>query len=302
MNERQPCATEAEPAGRGLRARPAIFRALGRGEPPPTIEAGGAQFDLVEVFKHDSWAATALYGNGDAKIVVKFNRRQPLLFVPMGWLGRWLARREARAMRLLRGVACFPEDAGGVRVSGRRVASAAAHVFAEGHPLHIDERPGDDFFPRLDAAVRALHRLGMAYVDLNKRENIIVTEAGAPLLVDFQIHFRAPRWLAWLPPVRWLLRELQAGDFYHLQKHIRWHRPDLVPPDAPPLEELRPAGARLWRGLYTPLLAARRKLFVWLRIRGSGGLAVDELEPEKAARITRERAASNPPSRTPGKL
>ncbi len=264
------------------------------------IEAGGARFDLVEVFKHDSWAATALYKNPRGKIVVKFNRRQPLLFVPMGWLGRWLARREARAMELLRGVECVPADAGEVRVAGRRVASAVAHVFVEGHPLHIDERTKDDFFSRLDGTVKAMHRLDMAYVDGNKRENIIVTDAGSPLLVDFQIHFRAPRALAWLPPVRWLLHELQAGDLYHLQKHVRWHRPDLVPPDAPNLEELRPRGARLWRGFYTPLMAVRRRLLVWLRIRSSSGLAVDELDPEKAARITRERAPSDPCARTPG--
>ncbi len=301
MPERPPDLDPEAIDDRKLRARPAVFRALGRGEPPAQIEVGDVPCALVEIFKHDSWAATALYESPRGKVVVKFNRHEPLLILPMGWLGRWLARRESRALVLMCGVPGFPKEAGAVCVHGRRDPAAVVHEFVEGHPLHIDERPADDFFPRLEAAVRAMHERGMAYVDLNKRENIIVTETGTPLLVDFQICFRPPRAMAWLPPIRWLLREFQAADLYHLQKHVRWHRPDLVPPGAPSLETLRPTGTRLWRKFYLPLVAARRALFVRLRIRGSGGRAVDELAPEKAAQITRERAAADSSARLPGR-
>lgn len=90
------------------RARPALFRALGRKEPPRAITINGEEHELVEVFKHDSWAATALYRGQRGMIVAKFNREQPLFFVPMKWLGRWLARREARALCLLDGIAGCP--------------------------------------------------------------------------------------------------------------------------------------------------------------------------------------------------
>ena len=46
--------------------RPALFRALGNHEPPPSVEVDAQTYQLVEVFKHDSWAATAIY-QGSAK-------------------------------------------------------------------------------------------------------------------------------------------------------------------------------------------------------------------------------------------
>ncbi len=43
-----------------VRPRPALFRALGRDEPPSVVTIGGEKHELIEIFKHDSWAATAL--------------------------------------------------------------------------------------------------------------------------------------------------------------------------------------------------------------------------------------------------
>lgn len=283
-----------------LRPRPPFLRALGRREPPSIIEVDGERIELVEVFKHDSWAATALYRGPHGKMVVKFNRQQPLFFVPAGWIGRWLGRREVRAYRLLHDVPGIPSDAGEVRVEGRRWNSAAAHRYIEGHPLRKDEQPDDGFFPRLEEMVREMHRRGLAYVDLNKRENILVAEDGSPVLVDFQIHFAPPRWAAWLPPARWLLREFQAGDLYHLRKHILSQRPDLVPPDERDLRRFQPASGRIWRMLYVgPAQFLRRRLLVWLRVRDGQGLATSELAPEKAVRLAREHRTTSPAERPP---
>jgi hypothetical protein len=303
-----PGADEAEKGGARLnspsaklRTRPALFRALGHEEPPRVITINGEEHELVEVFKHDSWAATALYRGPRAMIVAKFNRQQPLFFVPMKWLGRWLARREARAWRFLCGVAGVPSDAGAVWAVGRCWRSAIAHPYIDGHPLHIDEKPANNFFSRLGEMLRAMHERGLAYVDLNKRENIIVSNDGAPALVDFQLHFAPPRWALRLPPVRWLFRELQAGDLYHLHKHIAWHRPDLLPVSERDWSRLQPRSGRIWRALYVrPMQVFRRRLLVWLRIRDGAGLAVSELDPEKAARLALERKAADPAARLPG--
>jgi len=276
-----------------LRQRPAVLRALGRREPPRTIELGGMPAELLEIFKHDSWAATALYRGAKGKTVVKFNRMQPFLFLPMGWLGRWLGRREGRACRLLEGVAGIPASSGEVRVDGRHWPSAFAHEYIEGHPLHHDEKPGDEFFKRLGEMIREMHRHGLAYVDLNKRENIIVTENGTPALVDFQIHFAPPRWLARLPPVNWLLREFMTGDDYHLRKHLLRHRPDLVPPGESDLSLFLPLPVRIWRMIYVaPVQFLRRRFLVWLRVRDGKGLALSEIAPEKAVRLTLEKEAT----------
>lgn len=285
-----------------VRPRPALFRALGRNEPPPIITVGGERHELVEVFKHDSWAATALYRGERGKMVVKFNRRRrPALLRPDAWLGCWLARREAHAYRLLRGVPGVPTVGGDVRVNGRLWRTAVAHPYLEGHPLHMDERPQDLFFPQLSAMLAAMHERGMAYADLNKRENVIVAEDGTPALVDFQLHYAPARWTLWFPPVRWLRRSLQAGDLYHLRKHRLWHRPDLVPPDEHDLSQLRPPGVRFWRAIYSvPVTHLRRRLLLWLRIRSGTGRAVSELAPEKAARLALEQRAADPAARLPG--
>lgn len=146
-----------------------------------------------------------------------------------------------------------------------------------------------------------MHERGVAYVDLNKRENIIVRNDGAPALVDFQLHFAAPPWALRLPPVRWLSRELQAGDLYHLHKHIAWHRPDLLSVSERDWARLQPLTGRIWRVLYVrPMQLFRRKLLVWLGIRQGAGLAVSELDPEKAARLTLERKTADPTARLPG--
>lgn len=285
-----------------VRPRPALFRALGRAEPPAILTVNGKRQELIEIFKHDSWAATALYRGESGKTVVKFDRRRvPVFLRPSAWLGVWLARREARAYRLLRGVPGVPDDAGEVRVNGARWRTAVAHPFIEGHPLHMDERPGEAFFSRLREMLTAMHERGLAYADLNKRENVLVSEDGTPVLVDFQLHFAPPRWSLSLPPVRWLMRALQAGDLYHLHKHLLWHRPDLVPPEERDLDRLRPPGVRLWRTVYTiPVIRLRRHLLLLLRVRTGAGHAVSELAPEKAARLALDQRAADPTARLPG--
>jgi len=194
-----------------VRARPAIFRALGQKDPPRQLEVGGQPCELQEIFKHDSWAATARYRGPSGSFVIKFNRSQPILLIPMAWLGCCLARREARAYQMLAGLEGVPPAAGKVSRDRRILRTAVAHEYIEGHPLAMDERPGKAFFDELETLVAAIHAKGMAYVDLNKRENIIVTEQSRPLLVDYQIHFAVCRWMAWIPPVRWLLHELPSG-------------------------------------------------------------------------------------------
>ncbi|MFZ4683941.1 MAG: hypothetical protein ACOYMS_15655 [Terrimicrobiaceae bacterium] len=268
--------------------RPPLLRALGSSEPPDEVRTDGLAWKLVEVFKHDSWAATALYQCEERRIVVKFNRQQPVLCFSMVWLGRWLAAREARAYERLKDLTGVPRACGAVQVNGRVCSNAFAHDFREGHPLARDERPGPAFFDKLDALIHSMHERGMAYLDLNKRENVIVTEANEPLLVDFQIHLAPPSWLANLPPVRLMMRELQEGDIYHLRKLRTYHTSG---PEAMAALDV-PLASRIWRWIYVrPVQGIRRRLLVALRIRTGDGLALSELMPEKAVRLARENRA-----------
>src|SRR6516165_9645513 len=103
----------------GIRPRPPMFRALGKEEPPDEITIEGQRYQRKTVFKHDSWAATALYQSLQRTIVCKFNRRQGISFLPMTWLGRLLAGREKRILNLLAGAPCVPGVLGGVVAGGR---------------------------------------------------------------------------------------------------------------------------------------------------------------------------------------
>ena len=267
------------------RPRPATLRALGRSEPPAHVELDGETFHRVETLKHDSWAATAVYRSATRTAKCKFNRTQSILLVPMAWLGRLLAARERWFMDQLAGIQGIPESLGDVRVDGRPLANAVSHAWIEGHALAERERVDDRFFPTLEAILAAVHRRGVAHVDLHKRENLLVDEAGRPHLIDYQISFGLPaegrlgRFL-----FGGFLRLLQRCDDYHLLKHRVKHRPDQVGLALADMHRLRPWWIRAHRCVAVPFRTARRRLLTMLRIRSTTGHAFSEAFPEVAHR------------------
>ena len=270
---------------RTVRPRPPLLRALGANDPPPRIEIDGHTYHWVETFKHDSWAATAKYAGEPGEVVCKFNRVQPVLSIPMTWLGRRLARREARALAKLADVPGIPELCGPVKVDGHRRENAVAHAFVPGHPIASREWLNDDFFPDLVNILRAVHERGIAYVDLHKRENIIVGDDDSPYLVDFQVCY-----CLWYPRLqknfilRWILQALQRMDLYHLAKHIKNHRPDQVDLFIDPVDAMRPAWIDVHRKIAAPLRKLRRAVLVYLGVRARGGRALTESFAEDAVR------------------
>jgi serine/threonine protein kinase len=258
------------------RPRPAWLRALGHSEPPSTIVVDGEKFQLVKRFKHDSWAATSLYANGDRKIVCKINRLQSIFVMPMGWLGRWLARRELDFLSRMSGVPGVPRCFTVNRIDGRLMTTAAAHDFVEGESLSRSLAVPDDFFDHLERLLQEMHRRRIAYIDLHKPENILVGTDGRPHLVDFQISVRLPDRFGF----RTLFQMLADSDLYHLQKHRRrfhvraWH---LVPIESP-------WWIKAHRALTKPVRNVRRKILVWLGIRKGQGQATTELAPELGLR------------------
>src|SRR5262245_25109919 len=167
------------PTDRAARPRPPLFRALGADDPPAEVTVNETAYTRTEIYKHDSWAATAVYTSASGtRIVCKFNRVQSVCGLPMDWLGRRLAEREERALARLADLPLFPRALGPVYSGGRRLRNALARSFIAGHPLGSAERVGPEFFPALRASLVAMHERGIAYVDLHKRENVIVGEDG----------------------------------------------------------------------------------------------------------------------------
>lgn len=262
--------------------RPAVLRALGKEEPPPRIDVDGRSFSLVEVFKHDSWAATALYESSGRQIVCKFNRRSPFFGIPMEWLGRRLARREAAHYQRLVNVPGVPQPCGDVSHDQRILRYAVAHEFIEGRPLGKNEIVSEEFDEKLVELIALVHCQEMAYVDLHKRENIIVASDGSPYLIDFQVSWMSRQDHPWWDFAgRWLLRRLQALDCYHVEMHMAHHQrlrgKQLTSPH-------RPSWVKAHRLLTVPIRQARRWLLVRLGIRQGAGDSANEHFPEKAFR------------------
>lgn len=234
---------------------------------PARIELADGAYEHVRTYKHDFFAATGLYRGPSGPAILKLGRTAGVFGLPMGWLGRLLADHEMAIYSRV-------DDLPGVpRCLGRYGATGFVHVFVEGHPLQRHEWVNDDFFPRLRSLINALHQRGIAYVDLEKRENILVDEAGAPYLIDFQISWQWPLkprdrrgWQRLVPQALGLfaLRRLQDGDAYHLRKHQRRHRPDTMTQEE--VERSYRSGffIHLHRLVARPLTWLRRRILKWL--------------------------------------
>jgi len=249
--------------------KPSFLLARGREPLPAEIELPGGTYRLTRVFKHDFFAATSLYTGEQGKVVLKLGRRASLFGLPLGWIGRWHARHESRLLRELADLDAVPAFAG---MYGR---DGFAHAYIEGHPLRRGEHVADDFFERLHAALSAMHARGIAYVDLEKCENVLVGDDSRPYLIDFQISWRWPwRYGGDWFPFSWIRRRLQRADFYHMRKLQRRTRPDQLN-----AEELRATYAKPWyvrlHGLLTrPFTLARRRVLARIdpeRKRGERG-------------------------------
>jgi len=265
--------------------RPPIFRALGASEPPHEVTVGGNVYSLHELMKHDSWAATSIYSGPAGKITCKFNRKQSVFGISMLWLGRLLADNERMTLERLGDVAQIPDSMGDVIVNGEQWPNAIARIFIPGHPLGRNERVSPEFFPELKAILETMHARKIAYVDLHKRENIIVGNDGKPYLIDFQIGIDAARKrVAWIPGMSYFFEILSQSDFYHLAKHVVKHEPERKGDPAYDLEKLRPWWIKLHRKFAVPFRELRRRLLVFAKVRTGKGEAETEVFAEDAIR------------------
>ena len=269
-----------------VRKRPAVLRALGDSDPPSEVTVANETIRLERIVKHDSWAATAIYRDTAGRpIVCKFNRVQPLFVIPLSWIGRALARREAGFLRQLTEVELVPKDLGNVVADGRVLPNAIARTYIDGEVLLLTEKVTPKFFDELREVLRAIHAHDIAYVDLHERENIIVSRDGRPYLIDFQVCFGLSRnWPGNGALARFVLKRLQEIDDYHVNKHHARCLPETLTAEEHARYLEPPAWIRAHRKIGVPLRTLRRRLLVALGVRREGGAATSELEPEEAYR------------------
>lgn len=254
-----PKLVSTRPPNRCVAAHRKWLYALPEGRMPSAVACRGECYDHVETFKHDFFAATGLYRGPAGLCVLKLGRRSELFSLPMEWSGALLAQREAWFYERLVGTTGVP------RYIGRVGRTGFLHEFVPGHPLGRSERVADAFFDQLAALLGTIHARGMAYVDLNKRENILVGDDGRPYLIDFQISLAALDSGPLRPASAALLTRFQHADRYHLLKHKRRLRPDLLTTDERAVVENLSVWIRLHRRIARPITDFRRRTLARFR-------------------------------------
>jgi hypothetical protein len=224
------------------------LRALGHDDPPESFTLGSVTYFRTHIVKHDFWAATAFYATVEGeKAVLKIGRVVSFWGVPLRWVGAHLRNRETRLYAKLQDLPNIPRLLGNVGPTG------FAHAYVEGRPLEKGKPTPDGFFAKLHSLFIEIHRRGIAYVDTNKPQNILLGDDGNPHLIDFQI--------SWDHGPGFLLRRLQREDLYHIRKHHRRLRPDELTPEELAEARKKSVWVRLHRVITWPYFRIRRALF-----------------------------------------
>ena len=141
--------------------------------------------------------------------------------------------------------------------------------FVNGRPLDGGTSIPDGFFAQLRQIVQQIHHRGIAYVDMNKRANILVGDDGQPHLVDFQISFDLRGLAGDNFLTRLILARLQREDLYHVNKHHARLRPDELSPEQLAAANKRSVLIRMHRFITKPWFGLRRRTWQRLRHRSS---------------------------------
>ena len=163
----------------------------------------------TELLSRGRWGNADLHlfrSGGEAWVVKDF------LHCPAGvrqtW-GSFMAGRELLALRRLAGIPGFPQDA------FRLDRYAIAYRFVPGIEMGRakPELLTQGFFEQLESLVGRMHGRDIAHLDIRTGGNVLVTDEGTPLILDFQSHVN----LSGVPA--FLRRVLVAVDRAGVYKH-----------------------------------------------------------------------------------
>jgi len=172
-------------------------------------------------------------------------------------LARHLATREAKALRALAGIS-------GIPIFRSFERGVLVRSWADGDPMQR-ARPRDPrYFAEAFALLRRVHRAGVAHNDLAKEPNWLVTPAGHPALVDFQLALISRRRSR-------LFRTLARDDIRHLLKHKRSYCPERLTERERHILATPSVLARIWMSTGKKLyLLVTRRLLGWADREGAG--------------------------------
>ncbi|HMO37277.1 MAG TPA: hypothetical protein PKA06_14660, partial [Gemmatales bacterium] len=178
-----------------------------------------------------------------------------------------------------------PRLLGSVYIDGKLACHAVARGYILGHPMKAQEQLPAAFFHKLHSILKQVHHRKIAYMDLHKRENVIVGMDGAPYLIDFQVSYMLPRgWWTRLTVLPILLKLFQQSDDYHCIKHYIRHSEEGKRTGEAAIHASRPWWIRLHRLVAVPFRWLRRRLLVLAGIRQGRGRVETEVFAEDALR------------------
>ncbi len=178
------------------------------GAPAHRFTRGELESGRRERLSEGRWASVALYHSryGGTGWVVKDFR--PRSFLARNLIGRFLMAREIRGLRMAARIEAAPRSAFRIDAFG------LAYRFLPGRSLRKvrGAELGADFFPALERSLQKMHASArIVHLELRNGENILVTEQGAPSLIDFQAHLSTRL----MPgPLRRFLQEVDLAAIY----------------------------------------------------------------------------------------
>ena len=212
------------------------------------------QASASKLLKKDVFGRTDLVGTG-ADAVVRRSTADAARGVR--WLARLLMRREARALALL-------EDVDGIPQLVRLAPHSLDREFIAGVPMQLAQPRDPQYFKSAAKLVRRMHRCGVAHNDLAKEPNLLVTDAGKPAVVDFQLASSAIRRGR-------LFRLLAREDIRHLLKHKRTYCPEQLTARERQILDSPSWLARLWmKSGKRVYLFVTRRIMGWEDREGAG--------------------------------
>jgi RIO-like serine/threonine protein kinase len=174
------------------------------------------------VLSQGRWANAVLHRFEHHGVVWVVKDFRPRGFLVRNLIGRFLVRRESGALRRVDGLPVTPQ--GAFRID----AHALAYRYVPGRTLRgtADVTYPCEFFAKLELGLREMHaRARLAHFDLRNAKNILMTEAGEPLLLDFQSAVGT----AWMPgPLR---RFAERVDLAAIYKHWKKRSPETMGAD-----------------------------------------------------------------------
>jgi hypothetical protein len=155
--------------------------------------------------------------------VVKDYRSRPPLY---RWsIGLLATRRESKNYQRLAGLPGIPAFGGRID----RFALAVEYIPGRNADRFKKGELPAAFFSELRAVIQGVHDRGVVLGDLRNSKNIMVTEQGRPMLIDFSTGFGRGGW--WNPLQRWLFRIFERDDFLGVAKLKRRYAPELMTDD-----------------------------------------------------------------------